>query len=313
LVVPVATFYPTASSGEDGTMPAMSDRLAVGQTQHARSLVALHAAVLLFGFAGLFGKWLALPPVMIVCGRTLIASLALALILRLFRERDVPRNDGFEWRLVAGGALLAVHWISFFQAIQTASVAVGLLGFASFPLFVLLLEWGLQQRGFQTADALTATAVAAGLLLVVPTFTFENRVVQGLAWGLLSGFTFALLAVGNRALATRHSAGSIALWQNAAAAVLSLPLAAAAWTTLDAREIGLLLVLGIACTALAHTLFIRSLRVLSAHTASVVAALEPVYGIVFAFLLVGEIPTPRMLVGGALILGGAFFATVRTP
>jgi len=289
----------------------MSDRLAAGQTQHVRSLVALHAAVLLFGFAGLFGKWLALPPVTIVFGRTLIASVALALLLRLSRERAITPGDRFEWRLVAGGAVLAIHWISFFQAIQTASVAVGLLGFASFPLFVLLLEWGLRQRGFQTADALTGTAVTAGLLLVVPVFTLENRVVQGLAWGLVSGFTFALLAVGNRALATRHSAGAIALWQNAAAAVLSLPLAAAASTTPDAREVGLLLVLGIACTALAHTLFIRSLRVLSAHTASVVAALEPVYGIVFAFLLVGETPTPRMLVGGAFILGGAFFATVR--
>jgi len=289
----------------------MSDPRVIGQTQYARSLVALHAAVLLFGFAGLFGKWLALPPVTIVFGRTLIASVALALLLRLSRERRITPNGSFEWRLVVGGALLAVHWISFFQAIQTASVAVGLLGFASFPLFVLLLEWALRQRGFQTADALTATAVTAGLLLVVPAFTFENRVVQGLSWGLISGFTFALLAVGNRALTSRHSAGSIALWQNAAAAVLSLPLAAAAATTPDAREVGLLLLLGIACTALAHTLFIRSLRVLSAHTASVVAALEPVYGIVFAFLLVGEIPTPRMLVGGAFILGGAFFATVR--
>lgn len=307
----MATFYPTASSGEDGTMLAMSDRLAAGQTQHARSLVALHTAVLLFGFAGLFGKWLALPPVTIVLGRTLIASIALALLLRLSREQRNTPDGRFEWRLVAGGAVLAVHWISFFHAIQTASVAVGLLGFASFPLFVLLLEWGLRQRGFQSADALTAIVVTAGLLLVIPAFTFENRVVQGLSWGVLSGFTFALLAVGNRALAARHSAGSIALWQNAAAAVLSLPLAAAAWTTLDARDIGLLLVLGIACTALAHTLFIRSLRALSAHTASVVAALEPVYGIVFAFLLLGEIPSPRMLVGGALILGGAFFATVR--
>ena len=289
----------------------MSDPRVIGPTHYARSLVALHTAVLLFGFAGLFGKWLALPPVTIVFGRTLIASVALALLLRLSRERGITPNSRFEWRLVAGGALLAVHWISFFQAIQTASVAVGLLAFASFPLFVLLLEWGLRQRGFQTADALTATAVTAGLLLVVPAFTFENRVVQGLAWGVVSGFTFALLAVGNRELATRHSAGSIALWQNAAAAVLSLPLAAAVATTPDAREVGLLLVLGIACTALAHTLFIRSLRVLSAHTASVIAALEPVYGIFFAFLLVGEIPTPRMLIGGAFILGGAFFATVR--
>src|SRR5215470_4455591 len=127
----------------------MSDPRAVGQAQHARSLVALHAAVLLFGFAGLFGKWLALPPVSIVFGRTLVASVALALLLRFLRDRSVTQQGRFDWRLVAGGAVLAVHWGAFFQAIQTASVAVGLLGFASFPLFVLLLEWALRQRGFQ--------------------------------------------------------------------------------------------------------------------------------------------------------------------
>jgi drug/metabolite transporter (DMT)-like permease len=289
----------------------MSDPPAVAHAQHTRGLLALHAAVLLFGFAGLFGKWLALPPVSIVFGRTVIASLALALLLRLLRHgSDTPRGR-FDWRLVAGGAVLAVHWGAFFQAIQTASVAVGLLGFASFPLFVLLLEWAMRQRSFQSADWLTGFVVTAGLVLVVPAFSLENRVVQGLAWGLLSGFTFALLAVGNRALAARHSAGAIALWQNAFAAILSFPLAAPALAVLNAHDIALLLLLGIACTAIAHTLFISSLRVLSAHTASVVAALEPVYGIVFAFLLLGEMPSLRIMAGGVLILAGAFYVTAR--
>ena len=78
----------------------------------------------------------------------------------------------------------------------------------------------------------------------------------------------------------------------------------------------LLVVLGVVCTALAHTLFIRSLRVLSAHTASIVATLEPVYGIALAFLLLGEMPSARTLAGGALIVGAALLATVgasRSP
>ena len=56
------------------------------QARRGRALVALHGAVALFGFAGLFGKWLALPPVTIVFGRTLVASVALALLLRVTRE-----------------------------------------------------------------------------------------------------------------------------------------------------------------------------------------------------------------------------------
>ena len=75
------------------------------------------------------------------------------------------------------------------------------------------------------------------------------------------------------------------------------------------RELVLLIVLGVFCTALAHTLFIHSMRVLSAHTASVVVALEPVYGIALAFVLLGENPGWRTMIGAALIVGAALRAT----
>ena len=134
----------------------------------------------------------------------------------------------------------------------------------------------------------------------MPELRWENRVVQGLLWGIISGLTFALLAVTNRTLSTRHPAGAIALWQNACAAVCLLPLVALEPVIPDARSVLLLVVLGVVCTALAHTLFVRSLRALSAHTASVVTALEPVYGIALAFLLLGETPSLRTLGGAAL-------------
>ncbi len=287
----------------------MAERSTDSSQPRARALAALHLAVLLFGFAGLFGKWLALPPVTIVFGRTLVATAALALLLRFTRESGALPGGRFEWRLAANGAVLALHWVAFFQAIQTASVAIGLLGFASFPLFVLLLEAATRQRALRGGEWVTAVLVAGGLVLLVPEFRWENRIVQGLLWGILSGFTFAMLAIGNRALAARYPAGAIALWQNACAAVCLFPLTIVAAVVPGAREIALLVALGVVCTALAHTLFICSLRTLSAHTASVVTALEPVYGIALAFLLLGETPAARTLAGAALLVGAALYAT----
>ena len=252
------------------------------------ALVSLHAAVLLFGFAGLFGKWLALSPELIVLGRTTVASIALAALLRVMREP----SGGFEWRLAAGGAVLALHWIAFFRAVQMSSVAVGLLGFASFPLFVLIAEAAFLRRRLHAADWVTVALVTAGLLLLVPELRIENRVVQGLMWGVLSGLMFALLAV-------------------ACAAACLLPGFALDPVLPSLRDIALLIVLGVVCTALAHTLFIRSMHVLSAHTASVVTALEPVYGIALAFALLGETPGWRTLIGAALIVGAALRATSR--
>jgi drug/metabolite transporter (DMT)-like permease len=289
----------------------MRGRHSNNERYRVRALAALHGAVLLFGFAGLFGKWIALPPVTIVFGRSLIAAVALAVLHGLAGERAPAPRPSFEWRLAGGGAVLALHWVAFFQAIQTSSVAIGLLGFASFPLFVLVLEAAAGQRSLRGQDWLTAALVGAGLALLAPEARIENPTVQGLLWGILSGFTFALLAVTNRALGARHSASAIALWQNACAAALLLAPAAAAAAIPHGRELALLVVLGVACTALAHTLFIRSLRSVSAHTASVVAALEPIYGIVLASALLGETPDLRTLAGAALIVGAAIYATRR--
>jgi drug/metabolite transporter (DMT)-like permease len=273
------------------------------------ALAALHFAVLLFGFAGLFGKWLALPPAAIVLGRTLVAAAVLGLLVAARRER--PR---FATGLAVNGAVLAVHWVAFFEAIRVSTIAVGLLGFASFPLFVLVLERLILGRRWQRIEALTALMVATGLIVLVPRFAWEERTVQGLAWGILSGFTFALLAVRSRRYATTHAPAAVALWQNAFAALVLLPFivgGVVAMPAPTARDVGLLLVLGIACTALAHTLFIASLRRVSAHTASVVAALEPVYGIALAAWLLAEHPSPRTLAGAALIVGAALVATRR--
>jgi drug/metabolite transporter (DMT)-like permease len=208
--------------------------------------------------------------------------------------------------------VLALHWVAFFEAIRISSVAVGLLGFASFPLFVLLLEAITRERLLRRSEWTMAALVTLGLLLVVPEFDWANRVLQGLAWGILSGLAFALLTLGNRALAAVYPPGTIALWQNACAAVCLLPLALIAEALPGPRDIALLIVLGVVCTALSHTLFIGSLRLVSAHTASVVTALEPVYGIALAFLLLGEAPNARTLAGGVLIVGAALWATRTT-
>jgi len=277
---------------------------------HAAALVAVHAAVALFGFAGLFGKWLTLSPVAIVLGRTTVAAIALGILLLRARER-AP----FDVRLIANGVVLALHWLSFFAAIQESTVAVGLLGFASFPLFTLLAERVFLARRLRRRDGVTVLLVTAGLALLVPELSLANPVVLGLGWGLVSGFTFALLVVMNRRWTGTRTATDIAFWQNALAALVLVPFAWAADYAIGpigGREIMLIIVLGLACTALAHTLFISGLAVVTAHTASVIAALEPVYGIALALVFLGEVPTPRTIAGGALIVAAAVIATRRS-
>src|SRR6185369_8354531 len=152
----------------------------------AHALASLHLAVALFGVAGLFGAWLALPPTAIVLGRTTIAAATLALVAAATHTWSRPTAG-----LALNGAVLAVHWVAFFAAIQVAGVAVGLIGFASFPLWTLILERVTGQRRAGRRDAVVAVLVVVGLMLTVRRLDLQDEVVRGLAWGVLSGATFA--------------------------------------------------------------------------------------------------------------------------
>jgi len=153
--------------------------------------------------------------------------------------------------------------------------------------------------------------VCLGLILVTPDFTLGSEATSGLLWAVLSGLLFALLSLLNRASTRGVEPIQAALYQNIAVLLVFLPLAWPTLPSVQAQDWLWMAMLGIFCTGLAHSLFVASLRVLKARTTAVIFALEPIYGIAFAWLLFSEVPTLRMLAGGALIIC-AIFISART-
>lgn len=276
---------------------------------HKAALLQVHASVFLFGLSGLFGKFLDLPATVIVLGRTGFATLALGLVLGLGGQTLRPRSAQDLLGMALLGGLLAFHWVSFFHSIQLATVAIGLLTFSSFPVFVTLLEPLLFKTPWRWRDGAIAALVVLGVALVIPEYRPGSATTLGAIWGLLSGLSFALLQLLNKGYRQRYSALAIAFYQDFFACLSLLAIAPLTSLALSTREVGLLLVLGVLCTAVAHTLFIESLAVLRTQTASIISALEPVYGILLAALVLGEVPSFRTLVGGGLIIGTILWAS----
>jgi len=276
-----------------------------------RSLPAIHLAVLLFGFPGLFVHWVPLSPFLIVLGRVAFASLALAVFMaaRKVSFRMVPGRDIGLCALC--GIILAVHWSAFFEAVRVSSVAVGLLAYATFPAFTVFLEPLFERKRPDAANVLFSGITLLGVFLVVPRFALADPVLLGVLWGLLSGGTFAILAILNRRLSRRHSSLRIAFYQDLFAGLALLPVLLGGLPRLAATDLALLAVLGVFCTAVAHTLFIRGMRGVSAQTASLIASLEPVYGILLALAFLGEVPAGRTVLGGLIILGAVLLVTLR--
>ena len=210
------------------------------------------------------------------------------------------------------GILLAVHWWSFFLSIQISSVALGLVTFSTFPLFVTFLEPLFFKEKLKTIDIFIAGAVFMGIILVIPDFDFSNNITKGGFFGIISGFTFAILALINRKNARTADAIAVAFYQNLFAAIfLVLPILTMKIALPQFSDLPHLIFLGVVCTALAHTLFIRSLTFIRAQTASVIAGLEPVYGIILAFLMLNETPQMRTLFGGLIIIGATILAGAK--
>ncbi|HDZ56479.1 MAG TPA: DMT family transporter [Pseudomonas xinjiangensis] len=270
---------------------------------HGRALGSMHVAALMFGLTGIFGKLIQTGPLVIVFGRAVFAVLALLAFARIFVRpilRDVTPTRFLQLALC--GVFLGIHWLTFFHAVKVAGVGIATLGFASFPAFVVILEMLFWQERPSKMDLLKVALICAGLILVAPTFDLGNDATTGLLWATFSGLCFAAVSVGNRLTSGDLHAVQVACWQNIVIVACLLPFSAGALIsieTLDWLWIGLL---GLLCTGLAHGLFVASLSVLKARVASLFFALEPVYGILFAWYLFGEEPTMRMILGGLLII-----------
>ena len=277
----------------------------------SRSLLEIHLAVFLFGFPGLFGKWLPLSPPLIVFGRVLFATLALLAVLGFGRRsfRIAPRRDVL--LLLACGFVLAAHWTMFFKAVQVSSVAVGLLAYASFPVFTVFLEPLLLGERRDPASLFCALLCVLGIALILPGFDPADAIVQGVLWGLGSGLTFSILSILNRVLAARQSSLAVAFYQDLFAGLFLLPVVVGSGFVLSGRDWALLAVLGVFCTAGAHTLFIDGMRHVRAATAGILSSLEPVYGILLALVFLKESPSLRTVSGGAIVLAAALVATAR--
>lgn len=279
-----------------------------------RALAAIHLAAVLFGLTGIFGELIQAGAMLITAGRASFAVLALFISVRSqgrrLRQGMGRRDLGI---LLSAAVMLAIHWATFFVAVKVGGVAIATLGFASFPAFITLCEWGVLRERVTLSEWIILALVTFGLLLVTPSFDFQDQSTIGLAWAVASGFTFAMFTIINRRAAKHLSAQQVAWWENLFVALMCWPFALPLLGQPSLLDWFWIALLGVFCTALSHYLLVSALTVLNARSAGIVIALEPVYAIAFAALLFAQYPSARALLGGAIMIGAITWAGLRPP
>ena len=271
------------------------------------SLLRLSLATLLFALAGVIVRAAPVDVFFIVEARASLAALALLAWAFFLR---IPLSIGRELygRYLLLGLLLATHWCAFFRSIQLTSVAVGLLTYSCYPMFNLLAAAASNRRLPDTKETMRLSMLLCGLaVLLLPQWQARDLNLLGVGMGLLSGLLFSLIQFLNHKLVRTENPVKISLYQNGVAALALLPWVPLYAAPTEPEALLAIFVLGLLCTATAHTVFIAGMRGVANRTVSLFAYLEPVCGIALAALLLREIPPAITLVGGAVILSSFAF------
>jgi drug/metabolite transporter (DMT)-like permease len=276
-----------------------------------KSLWSLHLAVLLLGVTALFSRVIPLSALDITFGRSVVACFCLFVIikmsgksLRLHSYRDLLVG-------VLLGVVMAAHWVTYFAAMQYSSVAVGMIAMFTFPVITVLLEPFFEGIRLVWQDIVSALIVLLGIYMIVPDTSLDNDVTLGIVVGILSAFLYALRNLVHRKYFSHYS-GAHAMTVQTFVIILCLMF----FTSEQIFEMSmdtliLLVVLGSVCTAAPHALIASSLKHLRAKTFSLIACAQPIYGVLFAMLILHEQPTWRTLVGGLLVISAAVYETVN--
>lgn len=286
-----------------------------------RDIFGIHFAAFLFGMTGILGTLIDADSNVITFGRALFAVAALTPILLWLNTAKHPNkpqavslktnttNTSLAWRYLASGVLLAVHWVTFFVSVKTGGVAIATLGFSSFAAFITLIEWIIIRifagtgAAISRSDWVRTIVVTLGLAMITPTLELADEATYGFIMGLISGLSFAAMAVFNSRLLADVNPIRVARNQNVVVALVMAVLAVPMLGEVSIESWFWLAVLGVFCTGLSHALFVSSLKKLRVNVAGLVIALEPVYAIAAAWLLFAEVPTARTIVGGLIIIG----------
>ena len=276
-----------------------------------KSILFLHVAVMLFGFSGVLAQYVQVPAVLVAMGRVICSSLLLLAISLVKKDKLTLESKKDYARIIGTGVIMAIHWSSFFQAIQVSSVAIGTITFSTFPLFLTFMEPVVFKEKLRVRIVVSAVILLAGVYITVPEFSVENQVTVGILWGMLCSFTYAIMTLGNRYFSKKYTGRIICLYEQGTAAIVLLPalwLVKVEWRPVDIAGVA---AIGFVCTAIAYSLYVSAQKGVRAQTAGIISGMETVYGIIFAFVFLREVPTVRELIGGAVILGVALYSSLK--
>ena len=275
----------------------------------SKNLIILHVTVFIWGFTGILGALISIDAVNLVWYRVLIAFMSLYGFL-LYKKVSIRVSRNAFFKLFFTGAIVAAHWILFFQSIKLSTVSVTLVTLSSLTLFTAILEPLLKRQKISGLEIFTGLLIISGIYMI---FKFESRYSTGIICGLLSALCASIFSIINSQQIQNRPAPIISFYELIGAWVwvsnyLLISEGLKAPVSLNSSDLFFLFILGTICTSLAYVAGVAVMKELSAFRVALITNLEPVYGIILAFMFFGkkEQMTPGFYAGAIIVLGTIF-------
>jgi drug/metabolite transporter (DMT)-like permease len=272
-----------------------------------KALIQLHVAVFLAGFTAILGKLITLNEGLLVWFRLLITVVILGTILMYKKQLiRIPFKDLL--KITGTGTIVALHWVTFYGSVKYANVSVALVCFSASGFFTAFFEPLLTKTKISFVELGLGLLAIAGIYII---FDFHPQYTTGIIFGMVSAIGSAIFPIFNKKLLLSYSpriltfyelgGGLLALTVLVPVYLLLFP---ATYYMPTATDWLLLVVLAWLCTVISFELQLSALQKVSAFTASLTYNLEPVYGIILAFIFFRENENlkPAFYLGVALIL-----------
>ncbi len=259
------------------------------QNDKLKPYLNLHLIVFIWGFTAILGALITIKSDALVWYRMLFAGLFLALFITFKKTAFKVPLQSF-YKLIFVGLLIALHWIFFFEAIHVSNVSITLSVFSLGAFFASLLEPIFYGRKVLWYEVFFGLVIIAGLALIMKV---EIDYLDGMLYALASIILGVLFTLMNGKLIAKHEPSVIAFYEfGAGVFFITLYFLFQQKFTVDffiltANDWTLLLILSSVCTAYAFTASVKVMKKLTPYTVMLTTNLEPVYGIILAYFILG--------------------------
>ena len=269
-----------------------------------RAILQLHIFVFLAGLTGPLGYLIQLNGLLLVFYRMLITTLVLWGI-NLIRKSKHHYSAKTKMQLFGTGAIIALHWVCFYGSIKLANVSIALVCFSSTSLFSSVLEPLSKKHKINLQDLLIGLLSLIGILLI---FHFDSKFRVGIIVGLFSALFAAVFSIINKRITNFVDVNTIQTYEMTGGFLFLIPFVLVMSSMNHFNPILItptkmywlwLSILAVGCTVLSNHLMLSALKHISAFTLNVTLNLEPVYGIILAFILFKE----QKQLGGSFYIG----------